>query len=89
MLTNSVFKYYALDWLAMTFSFIAVYLLGNKNKNGFASFMVANFCWVIVGFIAHSIAISIGNIVFFILNFKGFLQWSKNSRKHHKHSLSR
>jgi serine protease inhibitor ecotin len=34
-------KYYTLDWVAMILSLLAVYLLGNKNKN---------VTWVFLGF---------------------------------------
>ncbi|KAB8331246.1 PnuC protein [Scytonema tolypothrichoides VB-61278] len=81
MITSSLFKYYALDWLAMAFSFVAVYLLGNQKRVGFVSFMVANFCWVVVGFMADSIAIAIGNIGFFCLNLRGFLRWSNAAKR--------
>lgn len=81
MVTNSLFKYYTLDWLAMAFSFIAVYLLSNQKRVGFVSFMVANLCWVVVGFMANSIAIAIGNMDFFCLNLRGFWQWSNAAKR--------
>jgi hypothetical protein len=75
-------KYYALDWLAMALSLLAVYLLGNKNKLGFISFSIANTVWIIVGFfLMNSLGIAIGNIVFLIMNVRGFLSWNKNNSK--------
>lgn len=73
-------KYYTLDWLAMALSLLAVYLLGNKNKLGFISFSIANTVWIFLGFFfMNSLGIGIGNIVFLIMNIRGFLSWNSNS----------
>jgi hypothetical protein len=73
-------KYYGLDWLAMVLSLLAVYLLGNKNRMGFISFSLANTVWVILGFfLIHSFGIAIGNIVFLVMNIRGFFSWNKKS----------
>ena len=71
-------QYYALDWLAMGLSLLAVYLLGNKNKYGFVSFSVANATWIFLGFVfMNSLGIGIGNIVFLVMNIRGFISWNK------------
>lgn len=71
-------KYYALDWLAMGLSLLAVYLLGNKNKLGFVSFILANMLWTILGFtLINSLGIAIGNLVFLVMNIRGFMSWNK------------
>lgn len=73
-------KYYALDWIAMGLSLLAVYLLGNKNKLGFISFIIANLLWVILGFsLINSLGIAIGNLVFLIMNIRGYLSWNKTA----------
>ena len=71
-------NYYFLDWIAMAASFLAVYLLGQKNKLGFISFLFANISWVAVGVLAESAGILIGNIGFFALNLRGFLKWNQS-----------
>jgi hypothetical protein len=68
-------KFYALDWLAMGFSLLALYHLGQKNRLGFAFFMAANLCWLLVGWLAPSLAIVIGNLVFFATNLRGYRRW--------------
>lgn len=74
-------KYYTLDWLAMGLSLLAVYLLGNKNKFGFISFILANLLWVILGFsLINSLGIAIGNLVFLIMNIRGYLSWNKTTQ---------
>jgi hypothetical protein len=42
-------RYFGLDWLAMFLTFIAIYLLGNKNKSGFLVMMAGNLCWAAIG----------------------------------------
>jgi hypothetical protein len=72
-------KYYTLDWLAMALSLLAVYLLGNKNKYGFICFSIANVTWIFLGFaLMNSLGIGVGNIVFLIMNIRGFISWNKN-----------
>ncbi|MFM9950641.1 MAG: PnuC protein [Saprospiraceae bacterium] len=71
-------KYYTLDWLAMALSLLAVYLLGSKNKLGFISFSAANLLWIFLGFfLMNSLGIAIGNLVFLIMNIRGFISWNK------------
>lgn len=68
-------KYYGFDWLAMLASLAAMYLLGNKNRSGFVAFMIANFSWIVIGYWAESLAISLGNVAFFVMNLRGFIRW--------------
>ncbi|TGL57858.1 PnuC protein [Leptospira ognonensis] len=74
---TDLFKYYALDWIAMMLSILAMILLGNKVKWGFTLFMLANITWILLGFLLlDSYAIVFGNIVFLITNTRGFLKWN-------------
>lgn len=76
-----IFKYYAIDWVAMALSLYAVYLLGNKNKWGFVSFIISNVLWVVVGFMMESYAVSVGNFVFLLMNSRGLLKWVKEAKE--------
>lgn len=70
-------KYYCLDWLAMVSSLLAVYLMGNKNRFGFISYMLANVLWIYLGvFKMQSYGITIG-IFFLAMNLRGSLKWKK------------
>lgn len=40
-------KYFGVDWVAMTLTFGAIYLLGNKSRSGFVLMMSRNSCWVV------------------------------------------
>jgi hypothetical protein len=76
-----LFKYYGLDWIAMSLSVAAMILLGNKVKWGFTLFMLANFTWILLGlFLLNSYAIVLGNFIFFITNTRGFLKWNSEMK---------
>jgi hypothetical protein len=78
---DTFLKYYTLDWVAMALSLLAVYLLGNKNKLGFVSFSIANTVWIVLGFfLMNSLGIAIGNMVFLVMNIRGFLSWKKKNK---------
>lgn len=78
-------KYYGLDWLAMASSLFAVYLIGNKNRIGFISYILANALWIYLGvFKMQSFGISVGNIFFLMMNLRGFLKWKKDKNNTNK-----
>lgn len=70
-------NYYGVDWLATAFALVATYLLGNQERRGFEAFMVANLCWMVVGFLAASPAIVLGNLSFLGINFRGWKRWQR------------
>jgi hypothetical protein len=72
-------NFHGLDWGAMAFSLTALYLLGNRNRWGFLCFMTANLCWLGVGWTTGSLAIILGNAIFFATNFRGFRAWRKKT----------
>jgi nicotinamide riboside transporter PnuC len=78
-------KYYGLDWLAMAASLFAVYLIGNKNRIGFISYILANALWIYLGvFKMQSFGISVGNVFFLMMNLRGFLKWKKDKSNTNK-----
>ena len=74
---ETMFKHYGIDWLAMMFTFFAIYTLGNKNRNGFFIMMLGNTSWIIMAIMVNSLAMVFANLVFFIMNVRGFLKWSQ------------
>lgn len=70
-------QYYGIDWLATICGLMGVYLLGNKNKLGFAIFMVASASWITFGFLTESVAVILGSSTFLVLHLRGFLSWRK------------
>lgn len=69
-------RFYYLDWLAMSLSLIAVWLLGNKSRWGFACFILANTLWLFVGWLVGSYGIMVGNSAFLVMNARGFFRWN-------------
>ncbi len=74
-------QFYGIDWLATVCGLTGVYLLGNKNKNGFLVFMLASLSWIAVGVFIGSFAIIIGSSIFFIMHLRGWFNWSKDNQK--------
>ena len=72
-------QYLGLDWLAMCLTFFAIYLLGNKNRLGFAVMIAGNVCWSTVGLWAHSYAMVLANIGFVVMNVRGISKWSRQT----------
>jgi len=66
---------FGLDWGAMIFSLLALYLIGRRNRVGFLSFIAANVCWVSIGWLTMSLAIMVGNVIFLLLNLRGYRNW--------------
>lgn len=79
---DTLLNYCGLDWLAMSLSLLAVWMLGNKNKFGFLVFVAANALWVMLGLtLIHSYGIVVGNLFFLVSNARGFANWWREERK--------
>jgi ABC-type uncharacterized transport system YnjBCD permease subunit len=70
------------DWVAMSASVMALTLLGRKSRWGFVCFMVANLAWIACGLLLPSMPIVLGNMVFLVLNVRGFLAWTPPAQVH-------
>ncbi len=75
----SYFQFYGVDWIAMVMTFLAIWNIGNQNKIGFALMMLGNSCWIVVGYLTGSIAMIIANVIFFSMNIRAILKWSKSA----------
>jgi hypothetical protein len=71
-------KYFAIDWFAMICTFLAIWQIGNKNRIGFVIMMFGNSAWISVGLLANSHAMVLANTVFFLMNARALLKWSRN-----------
>jgi len=80
-LLEAVFKYYALDWIAIFLTFAQVYCLGNKNKLGFVFGGLSNVAWFSFGFIIGSVAVPIAHVIMLYLNSRGLYKWYSESKK--------
>ncbi len=74
---SSPFQHYGLDWIAMILTFTAIYALGNKQRFGFCVMIVGNACWIILGIKFESLGMILANLVFLIMNLRGFVRWGR------------
>ena len=72
--------YSGVDWFAMTVTLIAIYFIGNHSKSGFYLMIVGNLAWIALGFLSHSLAMIIANLLFAIMNIRAIYLWSKNEQ---------
>lgn len=74
---NDITRYFGIDWLAMLFTLLGIYFLGNKDRKGFIIMITGNACWIGVGALAGSLAMILANGVFLSMNLRGLIKWSK------------
>jgi hypothetical protein len=72
-------NYYGIDWIAMTFTFTAIYLLGEKKRYAFLIGIVGNMFWLVFGVFSHSIATIVANIIIMSLNARGYIKWGRST----------
>jgi len=78
-LREQVFHYYGCDWAAMGFTFLSLYLLGNRNRLGFIMGIGANIFWFSYGFMTDSLANMLCSTVVMLLQFRGWQKWKHDS----------
>ena len=72
------FQYYGIDWIATLFTFSGIWQIGNKNRVGFVLMMCGCTNWIIIGYLADSMAMVTANIIFFLMNLHAVIKWSKS-----------
>jgi len=77
---TSPFQHYGLDWLAMGLTFFAIYALGNKQRYGFCVMIAGNACWITLGFKFESLGMILANVVFLLMNLRGFARWGRSEK---------
>lgn len=78
-----LFQYYGIDWLATVLTFLAIWLIGDRNKKGFYIMIAGNGCWVVLGILTQSIALIVANLLFIALNIRAIVNWSKPDADKH------
>lgn len=73
---SDLWQYYGIDWVAMLFTMIAIWQLGNQQRMGFILMIIGNLCWIGLGVFTASIALIVANSVFAGMNVRGILKWS-------------
>lgn len=78
MMTD-VFQYYGVDWIAMLFTLVAIYQLGNKQRSGFVLMIIGNSFWIGLGVFTASLALIVANSIFALMNVRGLWKWSQEN----------
>jgi nicotinamide riboside transporter PnuC len=68
-------QYYGIDWLASTMSLLMIYSLGSGRRVGFTFGVSANLSWIIFASLSHSAPILFSNLIFLMLNIRGWCAW--------------
>lgn len=78
---SALWNYYGIDWALLIFSIINLWLLGNGKKIGFLVGITANICGIIFGIMIESYASPPMNIMFIIMNVRGYLRWRERENE--------
>lgn len=65
-----------MDILAAIFEIVGAVMVGNKNKFGFAVFMLGNVAWFTYGTTHGSVGLMLVGVVFFLINVRNYGRWS-------------
>lgn len=76
-MSEILLKYHGIDWLAMIMTFLALYYLGEKRRFGFIFGILASISWLSFGVLVDSIANILANVIFIVLNLRGYLNWKE------------
>ncbi len=71
--------YYGTDWAAMVFMFLSAWRLGNHKRDGWLFGAIACAFWIAFNMVAESAPAAFANVVFLILQVRGFQRWKAAS----------
>lgn len=74
---SKITLYYGVDWVAMGSTILSIYYLGSKKRIGFIWGGVAAISWLVFAGLVTSLASVIANIIFLMLNIRGYIHWIK------------
>ncbi len=72
----------------MVFSFLSIYLLGNRNRTGFIMGIIANLFWFSYGLLTESVANMLCSAIITVLQARGWYNWSKSEAEAESNSKS-
>ena len=70
-------QYKGSDWAAMVFTFLSLYLLGNKSRTGFVMGIIANVFWFSYGYLTGSVANMFCSSVVIYLQARGWVNGAR------------
>lgn len=80
ILSHYAFQYYGIDWVITLTGFTAIFLLGDKKREGFILGMIASLFGLIFSIQVGSIANGISSTVLFALYGRGYVRWIRGVR---------
>mgnify|MGYP006452550133 CR=1 FL=1 len=69
-------QYYGSDWVAMVTTVIWLIYIGDKKRFSFIFAIIASLSWMVFGWLNHSVASVVANILFVILNIRAYIKWA-------------
>lgn len=71
-----------LSVIALAFSLVGNILINVKRRSGYVAWIISNLLWIAVNYLDHlNVPQVIMYVTYTILNFWGFLRWSKEDKK--------
>jgi hypothetical protein len=67
-----------MNWIAAFFEMLSMYLVGNKRRIGFLTFVCGSCCWAIVAIIHHLYGLFVVAFICASINVRNYLKWKKN-----------
>ena len=84
LLHHYVLRYYGVDWIVLCTVFLGIFLLGERNKEGFLLGMVSSMFGLVFSVQVGSVANGIASGVLFFLYLRGYLRWIREERRETK-----
>jgi nicotinamide riboside transporter PnuC len=69
-------QYYGSDWVATVATVFWLIYIGDKKRSSFIYAVIASFSWMIFGWLNNSVASVCANILFILLNIRGYYKWA-------------
>jgi len=76
----NLLNYYGLDWLAMSFGFIGMWLLGKKRKVSFIFTAVGMMFAFSVSVLSSQYGFMVANTIMFGLAIRNYIMWHSEER---------
>jgi hypothetical protein len=70
-----------MDWLGMVVSFISMWLLSGKKRQGWIFYVASSLLWTGYGFYIRSIPVIVMDIVLCVMGIRGYLIWKDESKE--------
>lgn len=63
----------------MLVSVASLWMLGSRRRGGFVVMIAGNGAWMVYGIMAANLPVILSNVVFAILNLRGYMNWSRQN----------